>query len=111
MAKYFFEGWPEVRGNTGEAVLQGCFTNQPNPTMKYIALAILTVTTLASVSCSTRPVPSLTQTYNGKPVLTRASHPQGGSMHPVDGVYLGRRYFHPQGVKSGLASVDVYGQR
>ena len=79
--------------------------------MKLGALAILTVTTLASVSCAGRPVPSLTQTYNGKPVLTRASHPQGGSMAEVDGVYLGRRYFHPQGVKSGLAWIDVYGQR
>lgn len=32
-------------------------------------------------------------------------------MAPVDGVYLGRRYFQPQGVKSGLAWIDVYGQR
>lgn len=82
-----------------------------NPTMKSVALVILAATTLASVSCTTRPVPSLTQTYNGKPVLTRASHPQGGPMREVDGVYLGRRYFHPQGVKSGLAWIDVYGQR
>ncbi|MBE2284828.1 MAG: hypothetical protein IAE77_15315 [Prosthecobacter sp.] len=77
--------------------------------MKHTVLAILAVTTL--VSCNAPSVPSLTQTYNGKPVLTRASHPQGGSMHPVDGVYLGRRYFHPQGVKTGLAWIDVYGQR
>lgn len=79
--------------------------------MKLIALATLAVSTLASVSCASRPVPSLTQLYNGKPVLTRSSHPQGGSMRAVDGVYLGRRYFHPQGVKSGLAWIDVYGQR
>lgn len=85
--------------------------NQPKPTMKSVALVILAVTTLASVSCATRPVPSLSQTYNGKPVLTRASHPQGGPMREIDGVYLGRRYFHPQGVKSGLAWIDVYGQR
>jgi len=32
-------------------------------------------------------------------------------MHSVDGVYLGRRYYHPPGGKSGLAWVDVYGQR
>jgi hypothetical protein len=88
--------------------------HQPNPnqpSMKPFVSILLAVTTLASVSCSGRPVPSLAQTYNGKPVLTRASHPQGGSMHAVDGVYLGRRYFHPQGVKSGLAWIDVYGQR
>jgi hypothetical protein len=56
-------------------------------------------------------VPSLTQTYNGKPVLTRASHPSGGRMTEVDGVYLGRRYYHPPGAKTGLAWIDVYGQR
>ncbi|MFC5457275.1 hypothetical protein [Prosthecobacter fluviatilis] len=77
--------------------------------MKTTLIAILAATTL--VSCNAPSVPSLTQTYNGKPVLTRASHPQGGSMRPVDGVYLGRRYFQPQGVKSGLAWIDVYGQR
>jgi hypothetical protein len=79
--------------------------------MKPVLQILLAVTTIASVSCVGRPVPSLTETYNGKPVLTRASHPQGGSMAPVDGVYLGRRYFQPQGVKSGLAWIDVYGQR
>lgn len=85
---------------------------KPNPTMKPIAYTLLALTTLASVSCAGRPtVPSLTQTYNGKPVLTRSSHPAGGSMKEVDGVYLGRRYFHPQGSKSGLAWTDVYGQR
>jgi hypothetical protein len=80
--------------------------------MKHIVRPLLVLTSIACVSCAGRPdVPSLTQTYNGKPVLTRASHPQGGSMSPVDGVYLGRRYFHPQGVKTGLAWIDVYGQR
>jgi hypothetical protein len=65
--------------------------------MKPIVYTLLALTTLASVSCAGRPnVPSLTQTYNGKPVLTRASHPSGGSMKEVDGVYLGRRYFHPR---------------
>jgi hypothetical protein len=80
--------------------------------MKPILHTLLALATLASASCAGRPtVPSLTKTYNGKPVLTRASHPQGGAMHAVDGVYLGRRYFHPQWGKSGLAWVDVYGQR
>ena len=79
--------------------------------MKPYILTLLALSTLASVSCTTRPVPSLTQTYNGKPVLTRASHPSGGSLHAVDGVHLGRRYYHPVGSKSGLAWVDVYGQR
>lgn len=82
------------------------------PTMKFAAYALITLTTLTSVSCAGRPsVPSLTQTYNGKPVLTRSSHPAGGSMEKVDGVYLGRRYFYPQGTKSGIAWTDVYGQR
>jgi len=80
--------------------------------MKTIVHTLIALTALASVSCAGRPqVPSLTQTYNGKPVLTRASHPSAGSMKEVDGVYLGRRYFHPQGTKSGLAWIDVYGQR
>lgn len=80
--------------------------------MKLTAYAFVTLTALTSVSCAGRPsVPSLTQTYNGKPVLTRSSHPAGGSMAKVDGVYLGRRYFYPQGTKSGLAWTDVYGQR
>ena len=77
--------------------------------MKATLLAILAVTTL--VSCNGPSVPSLTQTYNGKPVLTRASHPSGGPMTEVDGVYLGRRYYHPPGAKTGLAWIDVYGQR
>jgi len=59
-------------------------------------------------SCST--VPNENGTYNGKPVLTRASHPTGGSMHEVKGTYLGRRYFTPPGSKSGLQWIDVYGQ-
>ena len=80
--------------------------------MKPVVLMLLAVTTLTAVSCAGRPtVPSLRQSYNGKPVLTRASHPTGGSMHSVDGVYLGRRYYHPPGGKSGLAWIDVYGQR
>jgi hypothetical protein len=94
---------------TTTALIKTNPTRKTHPTMKHTVLAILAVTTL--VSCNAPSVPSLTQTYNGKPVLTRASHPQGGSMHPVDGVYLGRRYFHPQGVKTGLAWIDVYGQR
>lgn len=77
--------------------------------MKPTLLAILAVTTL--VSCNAPSVPSLTQTYNGKPVLTRASHPSGGRMTEVDGVYLGRRYYQPPGAKTGLAWIDVYGQR
>ncbi|MBL9129943.1 MAG: hypothetical protein JNG86_02015 [Verrucomicrobiaceae bacterium] len=77
--------------------------------MKPILLSLIATTAL--VSCSGPSVPSLNQTYNGKPVLTRASHPSGGSMREVDGVYLGRRYFHPPGAKSGLAWIDVYGQR
>lgn len=85
--------------------------NPHPPVMKLVTPAILIATTLAAASCASRPVPSLTQTYNGKPVLTRASHPQGGPMGKVEGVYLGRRYFQPQGVKSGLAWVDVYGQK
>jgi hypothetical protein len=80
--------------------------------MKLIYCTLLAISTLATVSCAGRPsVPSLTQTHNGKPVLTRASHPAGGPMKEVDGEYLGRRYFHPPGGKSGIAWVDVYGQR
>lgn len=61
-------------------------------------------------SCASRPsVPSLTQTYNGKPVRTQASHGAGGLTRSVDGVYLGRRYFNT-GTRSGLAWIDVYGQ-
>jgi hypothetical protein len=81
------------------------------PTMKPALLALLAVTSLASVSCSGISVPSTNQTYNGKSVLTRASHPSGGSMTEVKGVYLGRRYYHPPGGKTGLAWIDVYGQR
>jgi len=94
---------------TNHALTKTNPTRKTHPTMKATLLAILAVTTL--VSCNAPSVPSLTQTYNGKPVLTRASHPSGGPMTEVDGVYLGRRYFHPQGVKSGLAWIDVYGQR
>jgi hypothetical protein len=88
---------------------QNQLTRKTNPTMKLTLLAILAVTTL--VSCTAPSVPSLTQTYNGKPVLTRASHPSGGRMTAVDGVYLGRRYYNPPGAKTGLAWIDVYGQR
>lgn len=72
--------------------------------------ALLVIISALSVSCASQPVPSLTQTYNGNPVRTRASHPTGGSMAKVDGVYLGRRYFQPPSGR-GLAYVDVYGQR
>ncbi|MBK8094940.1 MAG: hypothetical protein IPK32_23960 [Verrucomicrobiaceae bacterium] len=75
-------------------------------------LILLSLSSLALVSCAGRPsVPSLTDTYHGKPVLTRASHPSGGSMTEVDGAYLGRRYYHPPGSKTGLAWIDIYGQR
>ena len=79
--------------------------------MKPLVLTVLALTTLASVSCSSRPVPSTKQIHNGKPVLTCASHPSGGSMKAVDGIYLGRRYYYPVGSKCGLAWIDVYGQR
>lgn len=79
--------------------------------MKHTLMLLIATLTLSS--CAGRPVvPSLTQTYQGKPVLTRASHPSGGSMAEVDGVYLGRRYYQPPGAKTnGLAWIDVYGQR
>lgn len=77
--------------------------------MKTKYLALLMLSGLALVSCASRPaVPSLTEARDGKPVLTRASHPSGGSMNEVDGAYLGRRYYHPAGSKTGLASMDVY---
>ncbi|MDI1314407.1 hypothetical protein [Prosthecobacter sp.] len=63
---------------------------------------------LLAASCGT--VPDANGTYNGKPVLTRASHPSGGPMHEVKGTYLGRRYFTPPGSKTGLQWIDVYGQ-
>lgn len=87
--------------------------NQPTLTllMTHTRPALLVLISALCVSCASQPVPSLTQTYNGKPVRTRASHPTGGSMAKVDGVYLGRRYFQPPGGKTGLAYVDVYGQR
>lgn len=80
--------------------------------MKQTILSLLALLcALATSSCANRPgVPSLTQTYNGKPVRTQASHGAGGPTRPVDGVYLGRRYFNT-GTRSGLASIDVYGQR
>lgn len=79
--------------------------------MKQTVLSLLVIVCGLSASCTNRPsVPSLTQTYNGKPVLTRASHGAGGSTREVDGVYLGRRYFNT-GTRSGLAWIDVYGQR
>lgn len=78
--------------------------------MKKTTLPLLALLCASFSSCSTRPAPSLTQTYNGKPVLTQASHGAGGPTKAVDGVYLGRRYFNT-GTKSGLAWIDVYGQR
>lgn len=78
--------------------------------MTHIRPALLVLISALSVSCATHPVPSLTQTYNGKPVRTQASHGAGGSTAKVDGVYLGRRYFQPPSGR-GLASIDVYGQR
>ncbi|MGV3658601.1 MAG: hypothetical protein ACO1TE_00400 [Prosthecobacter sp.] len=79
--------------------------------MKYTLLSLLALAPLLCVSCASQPVPSPHQTYNGKPVRTRASHPSGGSMAAVDGVYLGRRYYHPPTSKAGIAWIDVYGQR
>lgn len=79
--------------------------------MKHPILTLCALVPILCVSCTSRPVPSLTQTYNGKPVLTRASHASGGSMAAVDGTYLGRRYYHPPSSKAGLAWIDVYGQR
>ena len=80
--------------------------------MKLAQTTLFTILAFLCVSCAGRPtVPSLSGTYNGKPVLTRASHPAGGLMREVDGVYLGRRYFTPQGDKSGLQWIDVYGRR
>ncbi|MBN8418154.1 MAG: hypothetical protein J0L73_04495 [Verrucomicrobia bacterium] len=73
------------------------------------ASIVLGLSMLLSASCGT--VPDANGTYNGKPVLTRASHPAGGSMREVKGgTYLGRRYFTPPGSKSGLQWIDVYGQ-
>ncbi|WP_395742056.1 hypothetical protein [Prosthecobacter sp.] len=63
---------------------------------------------LFAASCSS--VPDENGTYNGRPVLTRASHPSRGSMRPVNGTYLGRRYFTPPGGKGGLQWVEIYGQ-
>ena len=79
--------------------------------MKNLCLATLAMLSTALVSCSGTSIPRSGETYNGKPVLTRASHPSGGSMKKVDGVYLGRRYYNPPGSKMGLAWVDTYGQR
>ncbi len=76
---------------------------RPNP-----ASIVLGLTILLSASCVS--VPDANGIYNGKPVLTRASHPAGGSMREVKGTYLGRRYFTPPGSKSGLQWIDVYGQ-
>ncbi len=76
---------------------------RPNP-----ASIVLGLSMLLSASCVS--VPDANGTYNGKPVLTRASHPAGGSMREVKGTYLGRRYFTPPGSKSGLQWIDVYGQ-
>ncbi|WP_395738151.1 hypothetical protein [Prosthecobacter sp.] len=76
--------------------------------LKHSASLVLGFGMLLSASCS--PVPSETGTFNGRPVLTRASHPSGGAMREVKGSYLGRRYFTPPGSKSGLQWVDVYGQ-
>lgn len=79
-----------------------------NPVHSVLSMILAVV----CVSCAGRAsVPSATDIYNGKPVLTRASHPAGGSMQEVDGVYLGRRYFTPSGSKSGLQWIDFYGQR
>lgn len=75
----------------------------PNPASLVLGLCVL-----LSASCGT--VPDANGTHNGKPVLTRASHPAGGPMHEVKGTYLGRRYFTPPGTKSGLQWIDVYGQ-
>lgn len=86
--------------------------NTTQPLMKSSILLLNAISILSLSSCAGRPnVPSAHGTYNGEPVLTRASHPSGGSMAAVDGVYLGRRYFHPPWGKSGLAWIDVYGQR
>lgn len=74
-----------------------------NPTAIVLGLCIPLL-----ASCNT--VPNENGTYNGRPVLTRASHPTGGSMREVKGTYLGRRYFTPPGSKSGLQWIDVYGQ-
>jgi hypothetical protein len=86
---------------------------QPQPTtMKSVHSVLSMILAVVCASCAGHPgVPSATDTYNGKPVLTRASHPAGGSMKEVDGVYLGRRYFTPPGSKSGLHWIDFYGQR
>ncbi|WP_395749464.1 hypothetical protein [Prosthecobacter sp.] len=75
-----------------------------NPTVSIV----LGLAMLLAPSCA--PVPGENGTFNGRPVLTRASHPSGGPMHEVKGRYLGRRYFTPPGSKSGLQWVDVYGQ-
>lgn len=76
---------------------------RPNPASIALGFCLL-----LSVSCSN--VPDENGTYNGRPVLTRSSHPAGGSMRPVKGTYLGRRYFTPPGSKNGLQWTDVYGQ-
>ncbi|MEY2599575.1 MAG: hypothetical protein RLZZ142_1834 [Verrucomicrobiota bacterium] len=54
--------------------------------------------------------PTLTQlpTSAEKGIVTRASHPVGGSMQDVEGEYLGRRYSTHAGVKTGVIWEDVY---
>jgi hypothetical protein len=74
---------------------------RPNPAAIIFGFCLMSL-----ASC--RTVPDENGTYNGQPVLTRASHPAGGSMREVKGAYLGRRYFTPPGSKSGLQWIDVY---
>lgn len=75
------------------------------------ATLALGLSLLLAVSCSS--VPDENSTCNGRPVITRASHPAAATTphgRAVTGTYLGRRYFTPPGSKSGLQWIEVYGQ-
>jgi hypothetical protein len=64
---------------------------------------------LGLVACAGGLTSTQLPTTEQKGIVTRASHPVGGSMQPVeDGEYLGRRYYTHVAAKNGVVWEDVY---
>ncbi|MFM2220788.1 MAG: hypothetical protein RLZZ553_536 [Verrucomicrobiota bacterium] len=76
---------------------------------KYQIMAALGVLSVLS-SCSSSGLAGNSCSANGKPLLTRSSHPMAPTSYKGEGKHVGRKYFHPPGSKTGVQWVDLYEQ-
>lgn len=90
---------------------QGDLTQTHNETnMKpYIILGTMGLMAILT-SCTSTGTASAPVSANGKPLLTRSSHPLMPTTSNGSGTSVGRKYFHPPGFKTGAQWVEYYEQ-